>query len=109
MATGTLAPYWKKRRITEQAQNENRRRAGRLFALFTLPIGPTACYVLKEEVLQSVRALVEEERSESFSITLTKRITYTGLKELRKDLSEPVGQLLTTSSIHEGPNPVTTI
>ena len=44
-----------------------------------------------------------------FSITLTKRITYTGLKELRKDLEEPVGQLLTTSSIHEGPNPVTTI
>lgn len=44
-----------------------------------------------------------------FGITLTKRITYTGLKELRKDLEEPVGQLLTTSSIHEGPNPVTTI
>ena len=44
-----------------------------------------------------------------FSITLTKRITYTGLKELRKDLEEPVGQVLTTSSIHEGPDPVTPI
>jgi len=68
VAAGTLAPYWKKGRITEQAQNENRRRAGRLFALFILPIGPTACYVLKEDVLQSVRALAEEERSEPFLV-----------------------------------------
>ena len=67
VAAGTLAPYRKKGRITERAQNENRQRAGPLFAqLFTLPIGPTECYVLKEEVLQSVRVLVEEERSESF-------------------------------------------
>ena len=41
-------------------------RAGRLFALFTLATGPIACYVLKEEVLQSVHALVEEEQSEFF-------------------------------------------
>ena len=47
-------------------------RAGRLFALFTLATGPIACYVLKEEVLKSVHALVEEEQSEFFfSTTLT--------------------------------------
>ena len=67
-------------------QNENRRRAGRLFELFTLPTGPTACYVLKEEVLQSVRAFMEDEKRESFffSVTLMKGIT--GLKEQRKNL-----------------------
>ena len=65
-AAGTLAPYWKKGRITEQVQNENRRKSWTIIWLFTLATGPIACYVLKEEVLQSVHALVEEERSESF-------------------------------------------
>ena len=64
---------------SEQAQNENRRRAGRLFALFTLPTGPSACYVLKEEVLQSVRAFMEDEKRESF-FAMTLRKGNTGLK-----------------------------
>ena len=45
----------------------------------------SACYVLKEEVLQSVRAFMEDEKRESF-FALTLRKGNTGLKELRKNL-----------------------
>ena len=48
-------------------------RAGRLFALFALPTGPIACYVLKEEVLQSVGAFMEEEKTEFFSYNVNER------------------------------------
>ena len=45
----------------------------------------SACYVLKEEVLQSVRAFMEDEKRESF-FAMTLRKGNTGLKELRKNL-----------------------
>ena len=48
-------------------------RAGRLFALFALPTGPIACYVLKEEVLQSVGAFMEEEKTEFFFYNVNER------------------------------------
>ena len=48
-------------------------RAWRLFALFALPTGPIACYVLKEEVLQSVGAFMEEEKTEFFFYNVNER------------------------------------
>ena len=61
-------------------------------------------YVLKGEAHHSMRGFKEEQRSVLVSVTLMKGIT--GFKELRKTLSN-LCQLLTTSSVHEGPNHVT--